>query len=39
MDEEIKSTIDKRRNRTPKEIEEGDMIIIKDDPISGRNAL
>ena len=39
MDREIKQTIDKRRKRTPKQIEEGDMLVIKDDPASGRNAL
>ena len=37
MDREIKQTIDKRRKRTQKEFESGDMIIVKSDPHNALN--
>ena len=37
MDREIKYTIDKRRKRTPKDLEEGDMIVLKADPYNALN--
>ena len=36
MDREIKNTIDKRRKRSPKELDYEDMIVVKSDP---HNAL
>ena len=39
MDTEIKRTIDKRRKRTPKNLDYEDIIVIKSDPQAGRNAL
>ena len=37
MDKEIKLTIDKRRKRTPKDLEPGDMLIRKSDPHNALN--
>ena len=39
MDTEIKRTIDKRRKRTPKELDYEDIIVVKADPMHGRTPL
>ena len=39
MDSEIKKTISKRRKRTPKHMDYEDMLVIKEDPQSNKNAL
>lgn len=39
MDEEIRATIDRRRKRTPKQLDYEDTIVIKADPYAGRTAL
>ena len=37
MDDEIRTTIDRRRIRTPKDLEHGDIIVLKADPHNALN--